>query len=175
MLIDLSDIASKQDKVVERTCDLSFDTFLYADDTYLVITKNPIFLRISNVGNQEVEIEGEAHLEISIPCNRCLTDVVTKFDLKFNRKIDMKDSEEDRIEKLDEISYLIGNELDVDQLISNEIVINWPMKVLCSKDCKGICKNCGINLNQSTCNCNTTELDPRMAVIWDVFNDNKEV
>lgn len=175
MLIDLSDIASKQGKVVEKICDLEFETFPYAGNRHLIKEKTPVTLCISNVGNQEVEIEGKTHLEINIPCDRCLTDVVTVFDLKISKKIDMKDSAEDRIESLDEMNFMIGNELDVDQLVRNEIVVNWPMKVLCNEDCKGICKNCGTNLNQETCNCNTSELDPRMAAIWDVFNDNKEV
>ena len=49
------------------------------------------------------------------------------------------------------------------------------MKVLCSEDCKGICNVCGQNLNEGTCDCEDTGLDPRMSVIRDVFKNFKEV
>ena len=76
---------------------------------------------------------------------------------------------------VEDIDYLIGFDLDVDKLIYGEILVNWPMKVLCKEDCKGICKVCGMNLNKGDCNCQRTELDPRMAAIQDVFNKFKEV
>ena len=79
------------------------------------------------------------------------------------------------IKELDEKNYIDGYNLDVDKLLYNEILIGWPMKVLCSEDCKGICNTCGQNLNKGTCNCEDTSLDPRMSVIRDVFKNFKEV
>ena len=63
----------------------------------------------------------------------------------------------------------------MDRLIFNEILVNWPAKVLCKSDCKGICPKCGTNLNLATCDCEQGELDPRMAQFQDVFNKFKEV
>jgi uncharacterized protein len=68
-----------------------------------------------------------------------------------------------------------GYQLNVDDLLTNEIVINWPMKVLCKPDCKGICRQCGKDLNTGTCGCDTFVPDPRMAVIKDIFDASKEV
>ena len=53
----------------------------------------------------------------------------------------MNESEEERVEDLDEQPYLSGYNLDVDQLVCDELILNLPMKVLCSEDCKGICKD----------------------------------
>ena len=78
-------------------------------------------------------------------------------------------------EQLDENNYIAGYELDVDALIADEMVLQWPMKILCKEDCKGICKVCGTNLNKSTCDCDQTVPDPRMAVFSDIFNQFKEV
>lgn len=39
---------------------------------------------------------------------------------------------------LDESSYLTGMDLDVDQLVYLEVLMSWPLKVLCREDCKGI-------------------------------------
>ena len=38
--------------------------------------------------------------------------------------------------------------LDVDRLVYLEVLICWPLKVLCKEDCKGICSRCGKNLNE---------------------------
>ena len=65
--------------------------------------------------------------------------------------------------------------LNVDELIKNELLLNWPLKVLCREDCRGICKTCGRNLNDGGCGCDDFVPDPRMAAIKDLFNANKEV
>ena len=41
-------------------------------------------------------------------------------------------------DEMEETDYLIGLNLDIDKLIYGEILVNWPMKVLCREDCKGI-------------------------------------
>ena len=84
-------------------------------------------------------------------------------------------TEEERKEALDEMSWLSGLEIDVEQLVCNEILLNWPIRVLCKEDCQGICSHCGVNLNKETCDCDTSELDPRMAAIKDIFSKFKEV
>ena len=82
---------------------------------------------------------------------------------------------EEQAMELDEKNYIDGYNLDVDKLLYNEILIGWPMKILCREDCKGICNMCGQNLNKGTCDCEDTSLDPRMSVIRDVFKNFKEV
>ena len=64
---------------------------------------------------------------------------------------------------------------DRDKLVNGELIVNLPMKVLCSPDCKGICKRCGKNLNEGPCACDDRSPDPRMAAIRDIFNNFKEV
>ena len=65
--------------------------------------------------------------------------------------------------------------MDTDRLVYDEILIGFPMKVLCREDCRGICAVCGANLNEGECGCDRTVPDPRMAVIRDIFNNFKEV
>ena len=75
----------------------------------------------------------------------------------------------------DDMNFMEGYHLDVDVLVDNEILLNWPMKILCTESCKGICKVCGKNLNDGDCGCDDFVPDPRMAAIKDIFNANKEV
>lgn len=129
-------------------------------------------LTITNLGKEKLLLEGSTTVVAHIPCDRCLTDVPTSLELVIDREVDMKQTEEDRIEELDETEFIIGYSLDVEKLLRNEILVNWPMKTLCKDDCKGICRKCGTNLNHSTCGCDTVELDPRMAVIAEIFKNS---
>ena len=91
------------------------------------------------------------------------------------RKLDMKLTDEERVNDLDESNYLTGMDLDVDRLVYLEVLMSWPLKVLCREDCKGICSQCGKNLNDGPCGCVEEPKDPRMAAISDIFSKFKEV
>ena len=114
-------------------------------------------------------------ISLLFPCDRCLEEVQKDFHIEVEREFDMKLSDTERIEALDETNFISGNNLDVDAFVYGEILLNLPMKVLCRKDCKGICNRCGTNLNLRTCTCDTGPFDPRMSVFQEIFNEMKEV
>ena len=173
-MIDISTIVKSINKEADEVVELSLSTFESKLGDYPVLEKSPITLHIANQENKRLLIQGTVDIVVSIPCGRCLEEVPTNVHLEIDKEIKLDKSTVDD-EEVDDIDYLIGFDLDVDRLIYEEILVNWPMKVLCSDDCKGICKVCGINLNKGDCNCQRTELDPRMAAFQDVFNKFKEV
>ena len=99
----------------------------------------------------------------------CLEPVEVPFVLSIAEELDMSQSEEERVEALDEQPYISGYFLDVDRLVQNELMVNLPMKVLCREDCRGICSQCGRNLNHGKCDCDNQPKDPRMAAIQDIY------
>lgn len=173
MLINLTDVLSKADKVIRKEAELEMTQFQSRLGSFDIVSKEPFTLTISNVENKRLLVEGVVNLTLVIPCDRCLTDVPTSFSLEIEKDIDIRLSEEERIKDLDETEFMIGYNLDVDKLVYGEILVNWPMKTLCDEACKGICKKCGANLNHGTCDCDTVELDPRMAAIRDIFAAGK--
>ena len=175
MQIHLSEILSKEGKTVSKQIELEKESFEFSGETYKITKCEPIELTISNTGNQELLISVKTGLTVAIPCGRCLKDVMTEFCLDFSREVDMKTSSEEKLEQLDENNYIAGYQLDVDALIADEMVLQWPLKILCKEDCKGICTVCGKNLNKQECECDRTVLDPRMAAFLDIFEQFKEV
>ena len=174
MLIDISEIVSCANKEVTKEVQVELNSFVSRLGEFPITKKAPIDIRIANQENKRLLIQGDVDLTISIPCSRCLEEIPT--DIRFSIDKDLKlEGPVVSDEEMEETDYLIGLNLDIDKLIYGEILVNWPMKVLCSKDCKGICKVCGMNLNKGNCDCQRTELDPRMAAIQDVFNKFKEV
>ncbi len=175
MLIDLAKIMSVKGKVEQIEAPLELESFVLDGVSYPFKEKNPVRLTITHQGERKVMVEGETTVSLNIPCNRCLDDVETFFDIHVSKNLDFNDTDEDRIRELDEANYISGYSLDVDLLIYDELVIDFPLHVLCKEDCKGLCKVCGANLNHETCGCDDTVLDPRMSVIRDIFNNFKEV
>ena len=174
MKIDVSDILKSINKETKEEVTYDFDSFQSRLGDFPIRSKSPVILRIANQENKKLLIQGTVELVVDIPCGRCLENVPTSIHFDIDKELIIQDGsvvDED----MEEIDYLIGFELDVDKLVYAEILVNWPMRVLCKDDCKGICKVCGMNLNKGACNCQRTELDPRMAAIQDIFNKFKEV
>lgn len=175
MLIDLSEILSLEGKTQVVEAPVSMDSFQSKLGDFPVAEKEPLSLTITNTGKKVLKIEAKGRITVNIPCDKCLKDVPTEFDINFEQEIDMQASKEDRIKDLDEINYVTGCSLDVEQLVHNEILIHWPLRVLCKEDCRGICPKCGKDWNEGSCDCDQSSPDPRMAVNSDIFSKFKEV
>ena len=175
MLIHLNDVLSCEDKAAVRTADIGFESFDLELGSFPIVKKEPFELTLTNLGGEKLKIEGSIKLTAAVPCDRCLEEVKIPFALAVSREVDMKQTAEGRIADLDETDFIDGYSLDTDKLVYREILMNWPMKTLCREDCRGICRKCGPNLNRGSCSCDTQELDPRMAVIAEIFkNSNLE-
>ena len=173
MLINLSDVLNSEGKeeVIETPLEMTnFDNGL---SSYPITEKSQVSLSFANLEEGKARIQGNAEVTFQAACDRCLTEVPLKLMLDFDRLVTAPDMEED--EDADDKSFMEGYQLNVETFVYNEIIGNWPAKILCKEDCKGICSKCGQNLNMGDCGCDTFVPDPRMAVIQDIFNANKEV
>ena len=175
MQIHLSDISSSEGKCIQKCVPFEMDTITFQLGSFPVLKKEPIELTITNTGNRTLELEAAGNITVGIPCDRCLEETSVEIPLQMKRKLDMKLTDEQRINDSDEISYLTGMDLDVDRLVYLEVLMSWPLKVLCKENCKGICSQCGKNLNDGPCGCVEEPKDPRMAAISDIFSKFKEV
>ena len=174
MTIDISNVVKSINKEVSEEVSIELSSFESRLGDFPILQKSPVVLTVTNQENKTVFIRGSVDVTLSIPCGRCLEEVPTQICFDIDKKLAIEDSAliDDEMEEND---YLIGLELDVERLFYAEILVNWPMKVLCKEDCEGICKVCGANLNKGDCGCQRTELDPRMAAIQDIFSKFKEV
>jgi len=174
MLVNLSDVLTNEGRSEELSVEYEADSYSTRFATYEIKSKEPVTLRVSNIGQSRALIEGSARLTLAMQCDRCLGEVDHTFDLNFSRRVCTPDYAGADIDS-DDMECMDGFSLDVDGLINSEMLLNWPVKVLCSDSCKGICKVCGKNLNDGACGCDDFVPDPRMAAIKDIFNAYKEV
>ena len=174
MLVNLSDVFTSEGKKTDLQVELEMNRCMSRSGEYEIVEKSPVCFSFENVAKEKVRIKGTARLKFSAFCDRCLTEVPTVLELSFDRIVVSPEVAEDD-EDVDDLSFMEGYQLDVETFVYNEIIENWPAKILCKEDCKGICPVCGQNRNIRDCGCDTFVPDPRMAVIQDIFNGNKEV
>src|SRR5205814_713786 len=62
-----------------------------------------------------------------------------------------------------EIGCYQGEGLFLADVIKEQVLLALPLKVIRQSDCRGLCPNCGANLNHEECRCETHATDPRMA------------
>lgn len=172
MFVNLSDALTLQGKTVRFEVQTEPDHFEGVYGSFDITEKSPVSLTAVNTKTGEAKVEGSVRLTFATRCDRCLVDVPTTLDLQFERVVTAPDA---GAEGEDSRQFMKGYQLDVDALVQNEIFVNWPVKILCKEDCRGICPKCGQNLNMGECGCDTFVPDPRMAVLKDIFESNKEV
>lgn len=163
-MLDLTEVILNEGKVIRRETELGPDCLSYKFGRFRIRKKSPVSLTIGNIGDRKLSVSASVELEVLIPCARCLTPVGSRIAIRYDNEID-----------LNEKDYIDGYNLDVDQLVHDEALLVWPERILCRPDCKGLCATCGQNLNDGSCSCGRTDLDPRMAKVLDIFSNFKEV
>ena len=101
-----------------------------------------------------------------MPCDRCTTETTQLFTRDFEHILVDALSGEDTG---DLIVLEEGLRLNLDELALADALLEFPSKVLCKPDCKGICQDCGANLNTEQCRCTSKPIDPRLAVLKDLL------
>ena len=176
MLVNLSDVFTSEGKVMSQEINLEMEDFASGMGTYHIVEKSPVAFTFSNIGVNKARVEGSCKLSFAAVCDRCLAEVPVTLELSFDRTVVSPEAvTEDEDTDADAQSFMEGYQLNVETFVYDEIIVNWPVKILCKEDCKGVCPVCGQNLNERECGCDTFVPDPRMAAIKDIFNANKEV
>lgn len=119
----------------------------------------------------ELQVEGVISTEIRRLCSRCLRECRHPLSARFALCYLPQPSSTGRDEEIElkdrdmAIGFYDGIRLDVDLMSLEQIELSMPMKFLCRDDCKGLCPNCGANLNIARCDCRTEATSSRMAAL----------
>jgi uncharacterized protein len=130
--------------------------------------------------NETVNLDVELETAIDLECCRCLEPSTTpvknriKCTLIPGRDDEEKDAESE-VEDID-FSFYRGDVIDLALIVFEQIMLQLPIKALCSDSCRGLCPHCGANLNISICSCRTDAIDARLAALkkFKVKNTKKQ-
>lgn len=114
-----------------------------------------------------VTLSAECKCEYTSPCDRCGCTAVKTYVVPIERVL-VSQLEND---ENDEMILLQDYKLDLYELVFTEVVLAMPNKHLCKEDCKGLCQECGKNLNDGSCGCATKSVDPRLAALSELLEN----
>ena len=122
---------------------------------------------------QQFRLTGPVRTTLEMPCSRCLDQymmaIEQAFDLRYQPHALNTGESEREIEEDDlTTTFYENDEIDLGQLMREQFYLALPMKPLCTDSCKGLCPQCGTNLNTSTCDCALAWQDPRLAALKDL-------
>ena len=114
-------------------------------------------------------------LDYVAPCARCLCDVNGSFTFHLDKTVatrgQLSGTDE---EKWDDYAIVEDGFLDMDEELLELLEMEFPMRILCREDCKGLCPRCGKDLNEGPCQCPTHDPDPRLAPLGELLNALRE-
>jgi uncharacterized protein len=125
----------------------------------------------------QFRLVGNVKTTLELPCSRCLEPftlpVEQAFDLRYQPHAQNTGEGEKEIEEDDlTTAFYEDDEIDLGQLMREQFYLALPMKPLCEDDCKGLCPDCGTNLNRGTCDCKREWDDPRLAALRQLRTKN---
>lgn len=131
-----------------------------AQDGIELVAPVAFHLRLQQSG-QMVEVDGRLETTIALSCGRCLQPyekvLCSRFALTFTPYVaDEQQDEEAEIElDTDELGLVYYRDECLDLLppLQDQLVMALPIAPLCSEECRGLCPECGCDLNKETCHC----------------------
>jgi len=165
MLLDLTTLTD--DRTTLRL-DFQPDALGVPADDFVVAGPIALDGELLRKGRGELQLRGRLTGTLAVPCSRCVEpfDVAldTPLDVTLRPVADFEASEEHEIGEDDlATEFYRGETLDLAALVREQCYLALPMKPLCRPECQGLCAQCGTNLNQATCTCDSTWSDPRLA------------
>ncbi len=113
-----------------------------------------------------VELSVRAVFEYSGQCDRCLAPFTRAYDLLLEHTLVTTLENEEN----DDYILLDNYQLDLSDLVLSDMLLELPYKSLCREDCRGLCPQCGKDLNDGLCGCRSQSADPRLEVLRQLLN-----
>jgi uncharacterized protein len=177
MRLDLSRIRQAETAILRQ-----YEPSAFTEDAedYRVVA--PVSLEFTIHKDQDrFRLVGRVATTLELACSRCVEPftlpVKATFDLRYLPKGAAADDEtSDESETQDDdvsTTFYQDEEIDLSELLREQFYLALPMKPLCRESCRGLCPQCGVNLNVEACSCKSPWEDPRLAGLKALITDRK--
>ncbi|MDF2612499.1 MAG: hypothetical protein K0S71_285 [Clostridia bacterium] len=116
-------------------------------------------------------VRGHISSVIKLVCDRCIKEFEYPIHAELNKEFSSNFNE---VNEDEDIIQITQSSIELSDVIAEALYLSVPMKCLCNDDCKGICNVCGENLNEHTCNCQDSDIDPRLEKLKNIFHPQSE-
>jgi uncharacterized protein len=164
--IDVSDLLKKKSAQKAIDLEVELEGFDFGDE-YIKITNPVKFKGILDSIGELLELKGQITGTIELTCSRCLAKFPQELAIEVYEKLS---NDTETVDKDEEVVFIDSDTLDITEIVLNNIILSLPIKRLCKENCKGLCQQCGTDLNSSSCNCEKSDIDPRLAKLKGFFD-----
>ena len=168
MKVQISDIISGKDRSKKIDYTFEIPQFDFEGDIIKSIGSCEVVGVISSDSDMLI-INAKIKADLEMTCSRCLDTFIYPIDIDIEERFTTNRNNQD-----DEAIVVMDDVLDITEIVETSIISTLPIKRVCKDDCKGLCQECGCNLNYNKCSCNKENVDIRFEALKGLF-DNKEV
>ena len=168
MKLQISSFFSRRERSKSINYEFEMKEFHFEGDLMKPIEKVSVDGVITSK-ESELVLNLRVKTKLKVTCSRCLDTFIYPIDFEIEERFTSIDETTDS-----DVIFVKSDELDITDFVEREIISTLPIKRLCSTDCKGLCHNCGKNLNRETCTCDNVDVDVRLAGLKALL-ENKEV
>lgn len=115
---------------------------------------------------QGIYVEGVLFSRLPAICARCNEPFMQEIEIELDDHYYMP-----QVAPAGEMIIADTGLLDLGPLVRELSVIAMPIQTFCRPDCKGLCIECGANLNEGPCGCDADDIDPRLAILKKLLNN----
>lgn len=156
MLIDITQISNGQTNCIDIDVDIAPAKWAVTFQSF-ELTDNASFRgQLSTDDKDAISLSGRLNVHIVGVCVRCLDPVPMDLDIPIHECYEQ--SGQNTMTENDCYSYQ-RSVIDLIPALRDNLVLSVPQRILCREDCKGICPECGVHLNQKTCGCSQKGLN----------------
>ena len=152
MRLDIGRVVSSENYVLNFDLSADFSEYDVADGQKPFTSPVKITGTVKNKFSG-IELDAKISTSCTALCDRCLTPV--EFELSTSLYAFIGDGETTSEDEL--ITLKADRFIELDDAVFETLILAYPQKILCMEDCKGLCPECGANLNNATCECLISE------------------
>lgn len=167
MLIDVNKIGLKGFQVQDSVA--PDENMLLEDESYF-LDNLEYSVHLMRDG-EKVRAKGRIRTALSLRCVSCLDNYEQKVNSKFDiilfpvQMVDENSTQRALGSEDMEYIFFDGDEIDLERILMEQVNLFIPLNPVCSPYCKGMCPNCGTNLNEDNCQCENQMTE--MSLLFD--------
>ncbi len=158
------ELRSVAEAAIERSDRLTAVATLGTGGEFVFVEPPTVSFVAQSSASGGIQVRGELDARIRLTCRRCLAENEESFvvPLEFRLEPGLEPGVED------EGVFALrpdGDVVDIGPIVREELSLAMPEFPECREDCRGLCPICGVNLNEATCECGSSEPDPRWETL----------
>ena len=124
--------------------------------------------RVTDTG-RALRVTGIILCKKAFVCDRCLKECIEEQRQEFAEDFCRAGAGTD--DENGEVNLFQGEEIELDAVVRDTLLAAQPVANVCCPDCKGLCPQCGANLNEGDCGCERFVPDPRLASLQQLLHE----